>query len=136
VVGLDGSLLYLDASALVKLVITEPESAALRMFISGDPLLISSRIGAVELRRVAARQDEQPAEPQVDAVLANMLVVEVDELVAASAGTVAPTYLRTLDAIHLASAVTLAPELDAFVTYNARLADAARAAGLNVVAPA
>ena len=74
-VGLDGSLLYLDASALVKLVITEQESAALRIFIAGDPLLISSRIGAVELRRVAARQDEQPAEPQVDAVLANILVV-------------------------------------------------------------
>jgi predicted nucleic acid-binding protein len=136
VVGLDGSLLYLDASALVKLVITEQESAALRIFIAGDPLLISSRIGAVELRRVAARQDEQPAEPQVDAVLANMLLVEVDELVAASAGTVAPTSLRTLDAIHLASAMTLAPELDALITYDARLADAARAAGLNVVAPA
>ena len=135
-VGLDGSLLYLDASALVKLVITEQESAALRIFIAGDPLLISSRIGAVELRRVAARQDEQPAEAQVDAVLANMLFVEVGELVAASAGTVAPTSLRTLDAIHLASAVTLAPELDALITYDARLADAARAAGLNVVAPA
>lgn len=135
-VGLDGSRLYLDASALVKLVITERESAALRIFLAGDPVLISSRIGAVELRRVAARQDEQPAEPQVDAILANMLIIEVDEGVAESAGAVHPTSLRTLDAIHLASALTLAPELDALITYDARLADAARAAGLNVVSPA
>ena len=135
-VDLDGSRLYLDASALVKLVITERESAALRIFLAGDPVLISSRIGAVELRRVAAKQDEQPAEPQVDAILANMLIVEVDELIAESAGELQPTTLRTLDAIHLASALSLAPELDALVTYDNRLADAARAAGLNVVAPA
>jgi predicted nucleic acid-binding protein len=121
---------------LVKLVITERESAALRMFLAGDPVLISSRIGAVELRRVAAKQDEQLAEPQVGAILANMLIVEIDDGVAEAAGAVQPTSLRTLDAIHLASALTLAPELDALVTYDARLADAARAAGLTVVAPA
>jgi len=136
VVDLDGSRLYLDASALVKLVITERESAALRIFLAGDPVLISSRIGAVELRRVAAKQDEQPAEPQVDAILANMLIVEVDELVAESAAAAQPTSMRTLDAIHLASALSLAPELDALITYDNRLADAARAAGLTVVAPA
>ena len=135
-VDLAASRLYLDASALVKLVITERESAALRIFLAGDPVLISSRIGAVELRRVAAKQDEQPAESQVDAILANTLIVEVDELVAESAGELQPTTLRTLDAIHLASALSLAPELDALVTYDNRLADAARAAGLNVVAPA
>ena len=135
-VDLAASRLYLDASALVKLVITERESAALRIFLAGDPVLISSRIGAVELRRVAAKQDEQPAESQVDAILANTLIVEVDELIAESAGELQPTTLRTLDAIHLASALSLVPELDALVTYDNRLADAARAAGLNVVAPA
>ena len=85
-VDLAASRLYLDASALVKLVITERESAALRIFLAGDPVLISSRIGAVELRRVAAKQDEQPADSQVDAILANTLIVEVDEFVAELVG--------------------------------------------------
>jgi len=126
---------YLDASALVKLVITESESAPLRQFLSNDPLLISSRIAAVEVRRVAARQRERDTTAQVDMLLEGILFVEVDEAIALAAGTARPVSGRSLDAIHLASAQSVASEVTAVITYNLRLADAASAAGLTVVAP-
>jgi predicted nucleic acid-binding protein len=63
-------------------------------------------------------------------------VVEFDVAIARSAAALGPSALRTLDAIHLATAMALGPELDAFVTYDDRLAEAARAVGLPVVRPA
>lgn len=127
--------IYLDASALVKLVITEPESAALRHFLAGDRLRFSSRVGAVEVRRAMSRQQERDAAVQVDAIMQGVRIVELDALLARAAEAVGPAALRTLDAIHLASALALGDELDEFVTYDARLADAARDAGLSVIAP-
>lgn len=126
---------YLDASALVKLVMTEAESSSLRRFLSKDPLLISSRVAAVEVRRVAARQDEVGTEAQVEALLGAVLFVEVDEAIALAAGTARPPSLRSLDAIHLASAQSVASEVTAVITYDQRLADAAQGAGLTVMAP-
>lgn len=127
---------YVDASALVKLIVTEAESDALRGFLSGGPMLVSSRITAVEVRRVAARQRERHIDEQVQSVMEGVLFVEVDQPMALAAGAVPPPSLRSLDAIHLASALSVADELDAVVTYDARLADAAHRAGLTVVAPA
>lgn len=130
---------YLDASALVKLVITEPETEPLREYLSGLSegwLLLSSRITEVELRRVASRQDEQPADATVAQVLANASLIELDASIARAAGSISPPSLRSLDAIHLASALSILDALDALVTYDVRLADAARAASLPVVAPA
>ena len=128
--------LYMDASALVKLVITEDESNALREYIGEGATLTSSRVGEVELRRVTGRQAERPADATVDAVLRATSFVELDPLIAGSAGRIGPATLRSLDAIHLASAMALGDELDVFVTYDGRLADAARGAGLRVVSPA
>jgi predicted nucleic acid-binding protein len=68
--------------------------------------------------------------------LEGLVIVELDESMASIAATVEPSQLRSLDAIHLASALALGPDLETFVSYDARLADAARAAGLTVVAPA
>lgn len=127
---------YLDASALVKLVISEVESEALRRHIAGNALLVSSRIAAVEVRRVAARQTERDATHQVDQLLESVAHVELDEQLATIAGAAKPETLRSLDAIHLASALSVRDELDAVISYDLRLADAARAAGLTVVAPA
>lgn len=59
-----------------------------------------------------------------------------DPAIARAAGDLAPFSLRTLDAIHLASALARGPELDAFLTYDDRLAEAARSLGLPVVRPA
>ncbi len=128
--------IYLDASALVKLVITEIESDALALYLADDPVRLSSRIAAVEVRRVSDRQDERAAAPTVNAVLASLTFIDLDAVLAEAAGVVEPRTLRSLDAIHLASALAVREELDALVTYDVRLADAARAAGMTVVAPA
>ena len=127
---------YLDASALVKLIIQEPETEALRRHLSADAVLISSRLAAVEVRRVAARQSQHDAEEQVKSMLDTLSLVELDATIAWAAGTADPASLRSLDAIHLASAQSVASDISSVITYDLRLADAARAAGLTVVTPA
>lgn len=130
------SVWYLDASALVKLIVAEPESGALRRYLGERPRIISSRIAEVELRRAVARQDEIDAGDRVSSLIATVELLELDGEVARRAGELTPATLRSLDAIHLASALVIAPEVDAVVAYDTRLAAAARAAGLAVVAPA
>jgi predicted nucleic acid-binding protein len=130
------SVWYLDASALVKLIVAEPESGALRRYLGERPRIISSRIAEVELRRAVARQDEIDAGDRVSSLIATVELLELNAEVARRAGELNPATLRSLDAIHLASALVVAPELDAVVAYDTRLAAAARAAGLAVVAPA
>ena len=128
------SQVYLDASAAVKLVISEPESAALERFLAGEATRISSRVLAVELTRAA--QFRSSDENQAKALLDVMEFVELDDAVAEAAGRLGPIGLRSLDAIHIASALALGDELAAFVTYDARQASAARAVGLHVESPA
>jgi predicted nucleic acid-binding protein len=130
------SVWYLDASALVKLIVAEPESGALRRYLGERPRIISSRIVEVELRRAVARQDEIDAGDRVSSLIATVELLELNAEVARRAGELNPATLRSLDAIHLASALVIAPEVDAVVAYDTRLAAAARAAGLAVVAPA
>lgn len=128
--------LYLDASALVKLVLEERETQALRTFLAArDTPQVTSLIAAVEVSRAAMRS------PDVDPLLLQRVLGAVsylrfDDSMAQRAADIQPTSLRTLDAIHLASALALAPDLEAFVTYDARMAEAARVHGLPVVAPA
>jgi hypothetical protein len=125
---------YLDASALVKLVAREPESRALAAFLASVELRTSSRVSAVELGRAAARHGAR-AVAGVGAVLEALEFIELDAQVDTEAATIQPTSLRSLDAIHLASAAAVADSLAAVVTYDARLANAARSLGLPVVAP-
>jgi predicted nucleic acid-binding protein len=112
-------------------VITEPESAALRRVVEGRNLA-SSRVAVVEVAKAVARVD-----PDADsqAILARLAIVELDADVATSAAATGGSHLRALDAIHLASALRLGTDVEAFITYDARQADAARQIGLNVVAP-
>ncbi len=127
-------LAYVDASALVKLVLEEAESAALfRWYIEAERL-VTSRIGVVETVRASSRRAHDPA--RRNRVLTDLEVYELDGEIAAVAAALEPPLLRTLDAIHLATALALVPDLDAFVTYDDRLAEAARAMGLPVVRPA
>jgi len=126
---------YLDTSALVKLVVAEPESAALQAWLAADRRAVVSRVGALETMRAAARHGRVDLRRLLD-VLDALDLIELTAEVADRAGGLAPANLRTLDAIHLASAVGLRRELEAFVTYDARLAEAATIHGLVVAAPA
>lgn len=125
---------YLDSSALAKLVIREPESHALRTFLKRSEMMLSSAIAETELLRAARRISDQTvkAAPRVLSVVALM---EVSREILSSASLLEPASLRTLDSIHLATALELADELDSFVTYDFKLAEAARSAGLPVAQP-
>lgn len=128
------SLVYVDASALVKVVVVEAESSAVRAYFASRPRQVSSVLVRVELGRAVARR------PVVDLgvislALDQLSLLDLDAAVIARALTIGPPELRTLDAIHLASALELGTDLEAVVTYDARLAAAARAAGLSVVSP-
>ena len=125
---------YVDASALVKLVLDEPNSPAMFRWYVESQRIATSRIGVIETRRAAARGVHDPDRLRV--ILATVDVLEVLESIVERASSVAPPALRTLDAIHLATALALVPDLDAFVTYDDRLAEAARNLGLPVVRPA
>lgn len=125
---------YLDASALVKLVTSESDTDALRAFLATRPSRATSIVALVEVRRAVLRRAPAALEA-VSALLAGVAVLSLDEEIAGRAGLVEPATLRTLDAIHLASAETLGADLEAFVTYDERLAAAARGARLPVASP-
>ena len=129
-------MLYLDASALVKLVLPELESESLRLFLGKETSLSSSDLGKVELLRAVARVDAGvETRARALAVLDGVTLVRIDEAVIEDAAALEPPSLRSLDAIHLATALLLADDLAGFVTYDSRLAIAADKLGLPVLAP-
>jgi hypothetical protein len=130
-----GALLYLDSSALVKVMVPEPESRALREALRSWPELVSSVVAEIEVERVGRRLGGG-AIRRARSVLARIAHVELDEEVRRRAAALAPAELGTLDAIHLATALTLGDDLGALCAYDTRLLDAAAATGVDVVAPA
>ncbi len=129
-------MLYLDTSAAAKLVKDERESAQLAIFITtrlGEPL-VSSALIYPELIRAVNRVDPGLSARAVSLLQRIMTVPMATDIVLSSA-TVGNPLLRTLDAIHLATALTIAEEVSSFITYDKRLAEAAATAGLNVEAP-
>ncbi len=126
---------YLDASAAVKLVFHEVESAALNAYIQGSVAQASSVLLRTELKRAANRLDPRRL-GRVRELLALMSLREIDNEVLDRAGEIAPHELRTLDSIHVATASLLGPDLAALVTYDRRMIEAARLYGLPVVSPA
>jgi predicted nucleic acid-binding protein len=128
---------YLDSSALVKLVVSEPESAALRAFLKGHAARLSSGLAEVEVPRALRRAGYGAAEQRrAVQVLAHIALVEVDRALLRAAAAIAPATLRSLDAIHLATALSLGQDLAGVITYDQRLAEAAIGADLEVWAPA
>lgn len=127
-------LAYVDSSALSKLILDEADAAPMRRWYVEAERIVCSIIGVIETRRAVARKVDEPE--RVDLILRSVITLEVDAVIARVAASLPPATLRTLDAVHLASALHLIGELDAFVTYDDRLADAARAVGLPVVRPA
>ncbi|HTZ29230.1 MAG TPA: type II toxin-antitoxin system VapC family toxin [Streptosporangiaceae bacterium] len=129
-------MIYLDSSAAVKLVHAEAESLALRHWLDArvDAPWVSSVLLEIETYRALARH-APAALPRLSQVLDVIDLVGLDAEIRAGAREVGPVGVRSLDAIHLATALRI-PGLTAFVAYDARLADAAAAAGLPVEAPA
>lgn len=125
---------YLDASALVKLVVEEPESAALRRFIRRRPLLMSSALSRTEVVRAVASQGTE-ALARARAVILRIDLVRVNDRVLDAAGMLGPSDVQPLDAIHLATAQQLGSDLGQLVTYDARMAAAAELLGMRVAVP-
>ena len=127
--------LYFDTSALAKLVLLEAETTALREWISArrDESQFTNIVGIVELHRLAARVNA--AASTAAAYLASRVdQLELTPLALARAATLPPPQVRTLDALHIASASELS-DLTALVTYDSRMIIAAREYGLPVDSP-
>jgi len=129
------SFAYLDASALVKLAVHEPETPALERAGLEQDALITSEVGAIELRRALGRTGRDAAIAQADAVLDAVFLAPLTAAIRAHAGRLVPSALRTLDAIHVATAYSLSLDGMEFLTYDDRQAAAARALGLRVLQP-
>jgi predicted nucleic acid-binding protein len=129
-------VVYLDTSALVKLLVEEPESAALLAFLEHHALRATSVVAEVEVLRAVRRLDGGGAiERRAVEILGGLHLVELDKTVRQLAAALPSPALRSLDAIHLASALVLGESLHRLLAYDERLLQAARAAGLEVAAP-
>jgi uncharacterized protein len=135
------ALFYLDASAMVKIVLDEPESDQLRAFLV-DADIVSSELVLTEvpraIHRAVGHDPQLPLETLLDRageMLDATALVPVDRALLSAAGAVTGAAMRALDAIHVITAADLGPVLDAFVSYDHRQAAAARLAGLRTVAP-
>lgn len=128
---------YVDSSALVKLVIDEPESRALRAFVGEQRRpLTTSALARTEVVRSAARSDPGTI-PAARGLLSAINDIAVSRaLLDAAADLAVRTGLHSLDAVHLATALSIRRHLDAFVTYDRRQAAAAEELGLSVASPA
>jgi predicted nucleic acid-binding protein len=129
------AVVYLDSSALIKLVFEEPETSSLGEFLRAWPTRASSSLASVEVLRTAQLVDDDDVTRHARHLLGRVHLIRPDDGLLASAARLQPTSLRALDAIHLATAVSLGHELAGMVVYDRRLAAAARHAGLTVWAP-
>ena len=124
-------VLYLDTSAAVKLISDEQESDGLRSYLDEGPTLVSSDLLETELRRIGIRHDIDQV--LITTVLDGVTLTPLTRDQFREAGLYPQIGLRSLDALHLAGALHI--EASAILTYDIRLAEAARAYGLEVVAP-
>lgn len=129
-------MIYLDSSALMKLVRSETETVALGHWLDerSEQPMVTSELGRVEVVRAARRVSEQAA-TTARALIANVDLVALDSTVQDLACDIGDPLLRSLDALHVASAMLLIEDLTAFIAYDDRLLDAAQNCGLTVASP-
>ena len=130
-------MIYLDSSALIKLALAEPETAALGSYIAehSDQSLVSSSLHRAEVLRAIWRS-EPGALPRAQRMIRRVSVVTLTHDLLDNAATLPPEGLPTIGAIHLASALTLKKDLVAFISYDKQLLAAAESAGLPTLSPA
>ena len=133
---------YIDSSAIVKLIVSEPESGALVETVR-ERGLVTSEIALAEVPRAIRRllsgrqaRERRAVEREFPRVLESLAYVPVDRPLLVRAGSFREAYLRTLDAIHLASALAVDTDITAVVTYDERQVEAAESAGLVCLSPA
>jgi uncharacterized protein len=126
---------YLDSSALVKLVIEEPESAALRRHLRRRRPLVSSAFARTEVLRALLLEGEEGV-ARGRAVLGRVDLVRINDRVLNAAGILLPPELRSFDAIHLVTAQQLGPDLTQIVSYDDQMLQAAKLLGLKAASPA
>jgi len=125
---------YVDSSAALKIALDEAESSALAAVIDeADAQLVGCWLLETEMLRAVPRNPDLTYE-QVKDLLEFVDIIKTPRSTFQSAGYLPGVYLRSLDAIHLAAAV--ATNVDAVLTYDARMAESARELGLRVLAPA
>ncbi|HUP85133.1 MAG TPA: type II toxin-antitoxin system VapC family toxin [Acidimicrobiales bacterium] len=125
---------YLDSSAVVKLAVREPESATLRRYVRRKRPLLTSALSRTEVARALLPFGLDVVTRGED-VLRRLDVIRVNDRVLRAAGALLPSELRSLDAIHLATAIEIGADLARVCTYDERMAAAAIDLGLAVVAP-
>ena len=125
---------YVDSSAIVKLAVREPESAVLRRYLRRKRPLIVSALARTEVSRALLPLGPDAVARGED-TLRRLEVIRVNDRILRAAGALDPPELRSLDAIHLATARELGDDLARVCTYDDRMADAARTLQMTVVAP-
>jgi predicted nucleic acid-binding protein len=128
------SATYLDSSAVVKLAVAEPESAALRRYLRRRRPLVSSALARTEVLRALVPAGSE-AVSAGRAVLARLDLLRVNVRVLEAAAVLEPVELRSLDAIHIATAMQLGKDLGHLVAYDDRLLRAAEQVGIKAAAP-
>lgn len=129
------SALYLDSSAFIKVVVEEPESDALRAFLAGEHgRYVSSVLTRTEAMR-AVRYIGSEARARVREALRRIDLVSIDDRVLDAAGLLDPDVLRSLDAIHVATALALGDDLDVVVTYDEHMIRTASLMGIPTATP-
>jgi uncharacterized protein len=125
---------YLDSSALVKTIIEEPESRSLLHWLDDEDEFVACELVRVETVR-AVRVSDPSAVPRARQAIATITLIRLDDALCDAAADLHPPSLRSLDAVHLAAALSLGRELAGVVTYDTRMTEAAEALDLHVEAP-
>jgi predicted nucleic acid-binding protein len=121
---------------LVKLLVDEPESGALRRRLRRWPDRVSATLLRTETVRALRRSGNDHLVANARRLFATIHLVRLDEPLLDQAADLRPAELRSLDAVHLAAALSIGPDLGVVVTYDNRMAHAAKALGLDVESPA
>ncbi len=133
---MNGELVYLDSSAIVKLIVLAPETPALLAFLARHPERTSSALARVEVSRALRRAHASSVERhRADDVLERIALIRIDDAILERAAELEPADLRSLDAIHIATALSIQDELGGVVSYDHRFTTAATKLKLAVVAP-